>query len=43
MNYTIGQVAKKLGLNIETLYFYDRQGLLTFIKRDQAGDSTLQE
>lgn len=36
MNYTIGQVAKKLGLNIETLYFYDRQGLLTFIKRDQA-------
>lgn len=37
MNYTIGQVAKKSGLNIETLYFYDRQGLLTFIKHDQAG------
>lgn len=37
MHYTIGQVAKKLGLNIETLYFYDRQGLLSFVKRDQAG------
>lgn len=37
MHYTIGQVAKKLDLNIETLYFYDRQGLLSFVKRDQAG------
>lgn len=36
--FTIGQVAKKLNLNIETLYYYDRQGLLPFVKRDHHGN-----
>lgn len=36
--YTIGQVAAKLNVNIETLYYYDRQGLLPFVKRDQNGN-----
>lgn len=36
--YTIGQIAKKLNLNVETLYYYDRQGLLPFVKRDKNGN-----
>lgn len=33
--FTIGEVAKLLHLNVETLYFYDRKGLLSFVKRDE--------
>lgn len=37
MEYTIGQVAQKLGITVDTLRYYDRQGLLPFVKRDVAG------
>lgn len=34
-NFTIGEIADLLHLNIETLYYYDRKGMLPFVKRDQ--------
>lgn len=37
-SYTIGQVANKLGINVKTLYYYDQQGLLPFVKRDEKGN-----
>lgn len=37
-SYTIGQVADKLGINVKTLYYYDQQGLLPFVKRDEKGN-----
>lgn len=37
MNYTIGEVAKKLGLSTYTLRYYDKEGLLPFIKRTEGG------
>ena len=37
-SYTIGQVADKLGINIKTLYYYDREGLLSFVNRDEKGN-----
>ncbi|MFC6180598.1 MerR family transcriptional regulator [Lactiplantibacillus daowaiensis] len=35
--YTIGQVADKLGLTVEAIRYYDRAGLLPFVKRDSGG------
>lgn len=37
MSYTIGQVAEQLGVSIDTLRYYDKSGLLPFVKRDQNG------
>ncbi|KRO04074.1 transcription regulator [Levilactobacillus paucivorans] len=37
MTYTIKQVAEKTHLSIYTLRFYDKQGLLPFVSRDQSG------
>ncbi|MFV0559143.1 MAG: MerR family transcriptional regulator [Enterococcus sp.] len=37
MNYSIGQVSEKLGVPIDTLRYYDKQGLLPFIERDKNG------
>lgn len=37
MRYTIGQVAKKLGLTAHTLRFYDKEGLLPFVKKGSSG------
>ncbi|MFD0896599.1 MerR family transcriptional regulator [Loigolactobacillus binensis] len=37
MTYTIKEVAAKVGLSVYTLRFYDKQGLLPFVVRDQAG------
>lgn len=37
MNYSIGEVANKMGTNPSTLRYYDKQGLLPFVDRDQAG------
>ena len=36
--FTIGEVAKKLNLNVETLYYYDRKDLLPFVHRDEKGN-----
>lgn len=33
MGYTIGQAAEKCGLSAHTLRFYDKEGLLPFVKK----------
>jgi len=37
MNYTIGEVAKKLNLAPSTLRYYDKEGLLPFVERKDSG------
>ncbi len=37
MRYTIGQVAKKLGMTAHTLRYYDKEGLLPFVKKGSSG------
>lgn len=37
MSYTIGQVAKKTGISAYTLRYYDREGLMPFVKRNASG------
>lgn len=37
MRYSIGQVAKKMGLTAHTLRYYDKEGLLPFVKKNSAG------
>ncbi|MCH3921893.1 MerR family transcriptional regulator [Limosilactobacillus sp.] len=36
-NYSIGQVATMLGLTIDTIRYYDKQGLLPFVKKSSSG------
>jgi len=43
MNYTIGQVAKLNSLTISQLRYYDKQGLLPFLKRTDSGDRIFDE
>ncbi len=35
--YTIGEVSKQMGLSVEAIRYYDREGLLPFVKRDAGG------
>lgn len=37
MTYSISQVAQKLGLTTHTLRYYDKEGLLPFVKRSSSG------
>lgn len=37
MMYTIGQVAKKMNISAFTLRYYDKEGLLPFVKRNGNG------
>lgn len=37
MSYSIGQVACTLGVSIDTLRYYDKSGLLPFVKRSANG------
>lgn len=37
MFYTIGKVAKKLNISAYTLRYYDKEGLLPFVERNQNG------
>lgn len=37
MTYTIGQVAKKMDITAFTLRYYDKEGLLPFVKRTETG------
>lgn len=37
MKYYIGQVAEIMGINPSALRFYDRKGLIPFVKRDENG------
>ncbi|KRM11183.1 MerR family transcriptional regulator [Paucilactobacillus suebicus] len=35
--YSIGEVARKMGLTVEAIRYYDHAGLLPFVKRDSGG------
>lgn len=37
MYYSIGEVAEKLNLPTSTIRYYDKEGLLPFIKRNESG------
>lgn len=37
-SYSIGEIAKKTGITASTIRFYDRHGLLPFVKRDEHGN-----
>lgn len=37
MLYSIGQVAEKLNISTYTLRYYDKEGLLPFVDRDESG------
>ena len=37
MGYSIGQVAKKTGLSVYTLRYYEKEGLLPFIRKNSSG------
>lgn len=37
MGYSIGQVSKKMGLTAHTLRYYEKEGLLPFVKKNGAG------
>ncbi len=37
MNYSIGQAAKKMGLTAHTLRYYEKEGLLPFVKKTSSG------
>ncbi len=37
MGYSIGQVAKKTGLSVHTLRYYEKEGLLPFIRKTSSG------
>ncbi|GFP74537.1 MerR family transcriptional regulator [Clostridium fungisolvens] len=37
MNYTIRQVAEKMGVTVPTLRYYDKEGLLPFVDRKPNG------
>ncbi|MBQ8677495.1 MAG: MerR family transcriptional regulator [Alphaproteobacteria bacterium] len=37
MSYSIGQVAAKIGLSTHTLRYYQKEGLLPFVKKNQSG------
>ena len=43
MNYTIGQVAKKMNISAFTLRYYDKEGLLPFLKRTANGVRIFEE
>ncbi len=43
MIYTIGEMSKKLGIATSTLRYYDKEGLLPFIKRSEGGMRMFQE
>lgn len=43
MTYTIKDVAKKTGLSIFTLRFYDKEGLLPFVSRNKSGTRVFTE
>lgn len=43
MRYSIGKVAKKLGLTAHTLRYYDKEGLLPFVKKASSGARVFEE
>lgn len=43
MTYTIGEMAKRLGVPASTLRYYDKEGLLPFVARSASGIRMFQE
>ena len=43
MGYTVGQMAKRLGVAPSTLRYYDKEGLLPFVERSGGGIRVFQE
>lgn len=43
MEYSIGEVAKKLNLTTSTLRYYDKEGLIPFVKRNDFGIRTFSD
>ena len=43
MIYTVGEMAQKLGVPASTLRYYDKEGLLPFVKRSSGGIRMFQE
>lgn len=43
MIYTIGEVATKLGLSAHTIRFYEKEGLLPFVLRNESGHRAFTE
>ena len=43
MVYTIGEMAKMLGVPASTLRYYDKEGLLPFVARSSGGIRQFQE
>ena len=37
MLYTVGEIAKKIGVAPSTLRYYDKEGLLPFVERSDGG------
>ena len=37
MSYTVGEIAKLIGITPSTLRYYDKEGLLPFVKRSSGG------
>ena len=37
MIYTVGEMAKRIGVAPSTLRFYDKEGLLPFVERSEGG------
>ncbi|VDG20606.1 MerR family transcriptional regulator [Lactobacillus paracollinoides] [Lactiplantibacillus mudanjiangensis] len=43
MTYSIGEVAQRLGVSVNTLRYYDQQGLMPDIKRSTGGKRLFEE
>lgn len=43
MAYTIGQASAKLNISIDTIRYYDKQGLLPFVSRTKNGRRSFTE
>lgn len=43
MHYTVGEMAKKLGVAPSTLRYYDKEGLLPFVARSEGGIRVFQD
>ena len=43
MGYTVGEMAKMIGVPASTLRYYDKQGLLPFVERFPGGIRLFQE
>lgn len=43
MYYTVSEVAKRLKISPHTIRFYGKEGLLTFVERDQNGNRIFKE